>query len=626
MANLQSKIKVITQASPPSVPPLLVHEEVQTTFDEFAKKLSAEKTVTLTLKQSYISKYHHLIELRDRFSDDGINIWEQVLKKGTVPAIMKNKTQVPSEAEFTEIADFFKAFRAEPTINNSFGGFFNPPIYMGGYAYLSSSSQLDPNLQQQPEDKVIIYSTPGQVEEQDPRRTGRLIIVTEPINVQRPDVQKFLLNNGPLYGLIPYGKDAIYYYGLTQLKAATKGKTPIELYRILARYAPGPANLADLTITAEAIQKSTFSPIPPPPISVVPARGELTFDYQKVVKQPDGTWGPALAKGGTIVNATNPDGTIIYELERDGRTPQLDKKGNKIPKKIDLGTPMRAGRCSAVVINNKTYHMHTGAEPQFAGQTRTPQQIVLHHTAGWGQDAIGTLMTVGGCNAISEDNKAEYGVTSARYKPVDKAEWYPTSGIHWSVDGHGNALAGINESVISVHGNNWNAYGIGIELGMPGYLTKTGDRLYNDGIERYVNAIPTVGNPVKSNKFGISKANYIDWEIVDMGFTFDGYTYITEVTDNQVTALEKLIREIFGRWPHIERGVTGKNQWIDVWGLTGKPAPGSNVTPRTLATGDGVESPGIRIHTTGIGPDGHHDTGPSPKMVAMLNRLGYNEG
>jgi len=112
-----------------------------------------------------------------------------------------------------------------------------------------------------------------------------------------------------------------------------------------------------------------------------------------------------------------------------------------------------------------------------------------------------------------------------------------------------------------------------------------------------------------------------------------------------VEKLEKLIKEIISRYPNIQKGITGKNLWKQVFGLTkGKPAINSTVessqwtianTNRRIKAGLGKKGEtiqkqttdykqyGIFAHATGGGS--HTDIQPTPKVVAMLKRLGYTE-
>jgi hypothetical protein len=242
-----------------------------------------------------------------------------------------------------------------------------------------------------------------------------------------------------------------------------------------------------------------------------------------------------------------------------------------------------------------------------SGQKREPQTIILHYTDG-----------------------------SRNAKPQAVIDYVASKGggIHYAVSRKGEVGAGVPEDTVSIHGDNWNSYGIGIEL-------------ISDGV-------PKKGTPAN--------------EVITLDFIYgsgndekSGYTEFQEYTDVQITALENLIKEIIGRWPKINNNIQGKNLWEWVFGFhssrlspTGRPKSGVRYTSMTAGSsksgkdgeynyttkmmgGDGgYLGPrgwnvggfnvvgGIYSHATGGGT--HYDVAPTPKLVAMLVRLGYKDG
>jgi LysM repeat protein len=225
----------------------------------------------------------------------------------------------------------------------------------------------------------------------------------------------------------------------------------------------------------------------------------------------------------------------------------------------------------------------TGEEPQFT--ERVPKSITIHITQGGGT-AQGTVNFVG--RKSNED--------------------YDNGGIHWAVDRSGTTASGIPENKRSIHGNNWNTSGIGIEIGNWGALTKNSDG---------------TGTPTaKYAKNTRIPAN----EIVDLGWKFGGHQYFQEYSDVQITALKTLIQAIVGRWPVIKDGFKG-SVW-DIWGMP-RPVKGQAYTSSNTKIGNELREktwsqPGIWSHFTGK-EGGHVDAIPTPKLINMLVSLGYTK-
>lgn len=579
-SDIQQKIKVLSPSNTADRAPIMIVDEAHASFVELTTQLTKQyQSLLLTVKESYISRYHYLLEMRKRLK---AGVVDEIRNSNTaVPASLStlSAAEVPSASAFDEIGTFFKdtlydyATRKGPGV---FPTFFEPPLQIPQFAFISSSNQIRTAIGEDTslssiEQKQLIYGIPATFESVDPRRSGRLIIVNESDIIKRTDIQEFILNNGPLYGLVPYSNIGLYYYGLSKLKELTKGKSKVEVLRIITRFLTQTVDYSNISITADQIGKSTFSPVPPP--RMIPASGDGVLSY------------------------TYPDGR---------------------------------SRCSLVTLGKRKVHMHTGYEPQFANRKQVPEVIVLHHTSGWGDDVEGSIEQVGKCLAATSASAADYNPPAPPQRWIEYGEnrqkILPGSGIHWVVDGHGNYGAGIPETISADHANFWNYGSIGIEIGSPGGLDGEPGNLRALG-RSYTGPVPGTTN------FGIARAPYIqNWQIIDLGFEWENRRYTVEFTDAQIQALEKLILEIFGRYPAIREKIIGKNQWKDVWGLPAKPQPGSTGNVAASLFGSSLETAaaamknyGIVIHATG-NHNGHHDTVPTPKLVALLNRLGFNEG
>lgn len=221
----------------------------------------------------------------------------------------------------------------------------------------------------------------------------------------------------------------------------------------------------------------------------------------------------------------------------------------------------------------------TGNEEQFTD--RVPKSITLHVT--------------------SDNHTAQQTVDYVGRKSNTE---YNNGGIHWAVDRTGATVAGIPETKRSIHGNNWNTSGIGIEIVLFGYVTPNGD------------------GTAKSNLGTTVPAG--EW--VDLGYTYRGHRYYQEYTDTQISALKTLINGITGRYPIIKTGM--KDSVWDIWGMT-KPRPGDVITISNQLIGTQIRKqtwsqPGIFAHATGK-EDAHPDAIPTPKLINMLCTLGYRD-
>ena len=254
--------------------------------------------------------------------------------------------------------------------------------------------------------------------------------------------------------------------------------------------------------------------------------------------------------------------------------------------------------CTRVTRGNTVVEIHTGREKQFPSP-RVPRSIILHYTVSGGSPgrAQRTVDGVGKCGGS-----------------------YITAGIHYAINTDGVIAAGIPENIRSIQGDNWNNYGIGIELISWGYVTPTDDP---NSFKHYYDVRDGKGPSLSTT----------DVDIIQLPFRYESYSYFNEYTDIQIQALETLIRDITARNPQIAQGVGGgKNLFNVVFGID----PAVTTNPYDLPEGSeenlrsrnapdidpaGYGAYGIFVHNTGGGD--HTDAAPTPKLVAMLERLGY---
>ena len=221
----------------------------------------------------------------------------------------------------------------------------------------------------------------------------------------------------------------------------------------------------------------------------------------------------------------------------------------------------------------------TGKSTQTYSKTRKPTSIILHIV-----DGAGTAQ-----------------------QTVDFVGSKPGMGIHYAVDRTGAVATGPSEDKITIHGNNWNQTGIGIEI-----VTYGGFKSSSNGSYKHFNY-----NTTKTTSDGI----------IDLGFYWFGARYTQEFTDVEINALEKLIRDIDKRNNGIMiNAIKGKSLWQYIFGIPSKPKPGGKYQTTLIGTQIGQKTwtqPGIFGHTTGGGT--HVDPYPTPKLIAMLKRLGFIE-
>jgi hypothetical protein len=242
-------------------------------------------------------------------------------------------------------------------------------------------------------------------------------------------------------------------------------------------------------------------------------------------------------------------------------------------------------------------------------------------------------------------------------------------------------VAGVPEDIECIHGDNWNTFGIGIEI-----ITEGAVKPVSKQPSDYGGPKPPPGAAYYENIYKPPGTRYERYfradQVADLGFVYGGgdettggSQYFVDYTDAQINGLENLIRGILQRWPGINNNIQGNNLWEWVFGFhkstlnsESRPfkdgrkyvsltagssgdkkqilnkkgelvwvgdfekiytnklmrGPGGYLGPGGWNKGGFNVQGGIYSHATGGGA--HTDIFPSPKMVAMLVRLGYKDG
>jgi hypothetical protein len=166
---------------------------------------------------------------------------------------------------------------------------------------------------------------------------------------------------------------------------------------------------------------------------------------------------------------------------------------------------------------------------------------------------------------------------------------------------HWNDFTILEENRIGAHANFKNSRSVGIEIvSIGGLILKDGKYIYGKG---------SVYKGGSEN-------------VVDLGYTYNGYRYYEDISDVQADALTTLLKEIIQRNPEIKVNFTKSYESIykNVFGLPGIPVKGNKyntIKPNGGTTGD---DSGIFIHATAKGGT-HTDTFPSMKMLNVLKNL-----
>ena len=222
--------------------------------------------------------------------------------------------------------------------------------------------------------------------------------------------------------------------------------------------------------------------------------------------------------------------------------------------------------------------VHTGTEPQFKNRQRTPRSIILH-------------VTDGNPNGKPQDTVDFVGRCNGKFR---------TGGIHYAIGRDGSVASGIPENIDCVHGDNFNKYGIGIEINHPYTVFEKGGKYYwADGYE------------VPRN------------EVAILPWSYAGNNMFMEYSPQQLQGLKSLIKDIWGRYPEIKKSFSQYSElllWRTLWGFEEIPQAGKNYTKKSWkANGGSYSDYGIFGHSTGGGT--HGDPAPTPGLINMLKGL-----
>lgn len=217
---------------------VIIDSTVKDNFDRMMIALKKDVNTTLDLESSYMSKYDIIDKLRIRVNKEVVSALS-----GSSTAMLLDPTRPLSEIAKVE-ADYNTL---ETYINGLSAESFEPPL-----APLVETATPGVNI-------VPTLPYPAV----DPRRTGN--IVNPKPGTITDVVQKWLLNNGILYGFVLYGTHSLYYLGKDNIKNELK-KDPNKLRAIVGRFLAAANIIIDgLTTTATTVIANTY---PPPVVSV----------------------------------------------------------------------------------------------------------------------------------------------------------------------------------------------------------------------------------------------------------------------------------------------------------------------------------------------------------------------
>jgi len=182
MSDLKDKVVQQGQA--------VVLREANNKFRLLAAALQTDKSITISIEQSYLSGYDVADDLRKIVKD----------KTNKPPANIKTLLDVSKPiAEIVKegLYDKLKGY-----LDNLEAADYEPPLP----ADFTSGA------------KVVVKQFPNKIAN-DPRRTGRLIKVGPTDILKSTEVQKWLYNNSMLYGFVLYSDNALYYMGMDLIKS-----------------------------------------------------------------------------------------------------------------------------------------------------------------------------------------------------------------------------------------------------------------------------------------------------------------------------------------------------------------------------------------------------------------------
>ena len=584
----------------------------------FEKMMVAFKTdnpaASLTIVSGYYSKFQVLEELRKILKIKGKDTTDATTKELLVNVDTIQSLAEEDEKNYTKILTYIKATTAEE---------YEPTIL----PTLDSASTPSIKIRQIPTLEIKKFKDVDDIN--DIRKSGR-IVTPAADDMKAIATRNWLLNNSYKYGFLLYLDVALYYIGSNKIEKALtviKPATPTDkltddqireqnsiLRNIIGKYQTSmDAVNAIATIDATAFLATI---VPPGPIY-----GGKKGPYAGGNKPPT-----AEADGYVFQNKTK----LLTAAQSPGGGGANDAKAI-ILSEADLENYKNK------IIGN------------LGSPAATNTSIILHLTAG--NPAGAAIQTVKYLYRPYETIVVS-GTAEAKNQVFKYTSRSDNWGLHYAVGSAGDIAKGGDEKKYLITSNDWNGHGIGIEMVSLGavnpILTGTTPEAFNTTYPPSPNTYKGVidGKKIVQGTDKLSAYPYKDaqykneynggkFEWVNLGFKYNGHQYYQEFTEELITSLEVLMQDIISRYPNMKSGITGVSVW-KVFGLLSKPQPGGNYFSRGHDVLGGLSAPGVFAHSTGgARMDGtnlrsgahtmHSDTAPTPRLIAMLVRLGYQD-
>ncbi len=215
MADIKSRI---VQVGPEAITLGVINEQLQLML----KQLQLDLGLGLTLHQGFITHKALIDQLREMVKDKEVG-----------PRQLFDSSLV-TEEDYTTMTAHISSL--PPTA-------FEPPL--GAI----QTSSVDTN--------ISIYPVPH-YPETDPRRTGRLITLGQQGVANGSSVRLWLANNSLLYGFLLYGKNALYYVGVEQIKQIIRSGRTVS--QVVSQFLPQVLTVGLTTTSDTVLGTSVASP------------------------------------------------------------------------------------------------------------------------------------------------------------------------------------------------------------------------------------------------------------------------------------------------------------------------------------------------------------------------------
>lgn len=611
------------------------------------------QTASLTIESGYYSKFEVIEELRKRLKTKG--------KEGTdapTKELLASKETVLSLTEedpenYTKILTYIKTTKAEE---------YEPTLL----PTIESASTPSAKIIQIPTLEIKKFKNVDDIN--DIRKSARIVtIVAEDMKV--PATQNWLLNNSYKYGFLLYLNVALYYIGLDKITAALGAIKPangtaaltqpqIEQQNLILKNIIGRYQINMEAVNLLKIDAATALP-PVPQTLPTPAGGKSPYaDGKKPlpILNTDSMFNPLhpVYKGRYVGIDPGGDVTVLNLDEVEKTT--VNGKAKYVPKTgVDSSVTAIMGvrfATEAEASNSKLY-LYTKATSRKAEAIKT---ITLHFVAGNpGGHAEQSVQTV---------HKPFTTVDMPGSKHHNQKVFRDVlNGLHYAVDNYGHIAKGGDELTTLYTSNGWNYQAIGIEMAgiggldpvLHGITPAEFNAKYPPGIvhKAYPDGAKSQAEKVVQAKGEKLAGTYPfpptqpdpsgrDFEWANLGYTYNGSQYYNEFSEALIESLELWIRDLMKRYTKIRESMVNPGSVWKVFGLNEKPTPtgkqqGSlstrNKPGEYWAIGQKPKA-GIFGHSTGREGGGgsaagwgemHTDTCPTPRLIAMLLRLGYKD-